>query len=235
MIKPLKILLVEHDKELASIIKNYLVSRGYSCVLCFDGEEALQCFKKERIDFVLADVNVPIIDGYDLAKEIKKSNRDVPIAFLGADIHQTEIIKGFNVGADDFISLPFSMEELGLRIEAIINRVKNNEKKQHTFKLGRYTLDPLHHVIVIDGREKRLTTKELELLYLFYEHKNRVVERSMALRRIWNTENYFNARNMDVYIGRLRNILCDDPCVYLENVHGIGYKLVVVPPSTETV
>lgn len=235
MLKPLKILLVEHDKDIASITKNFLVSRGYSCVLCFDGEEALQCFKKERFDFVLADVNVPIINGYDLAKEIKRNNKDIPIAFLGADIHQPEIIKGFNVGADDFISRPFSMEELGLRIEAIINRAKNHEKKPHTYKIGRYTLDTLHHVIVIDGREKRLTTKELELLYLFCEHKNRVVERSMALRRVWNNENYFNARNMDVYIGRLRNILCDDPCVYLENVHGIGYKLVVIPSPTETV
>lgn len=235
MIKPLKILLAEHDKDLASITKNYLVSRGYSCVLCFDGEEALHSFKKERFDFVLADIKVPIINGYELAKEIKKTNKDMPIAFLGADIHQPEIIKGFNVGADDFITRPFSMEELGLRIEAIINRVKKQEKRQHMYKFGRYTLDTLHHVIIIDGREKRLTTKELELLFLFYEHKNRIVERSLALRRVWNTENYFNARNMDVYIGRLRNILCDDPCVYLENVHGIGYKLVVIQSPTETV
>lgn len=235
MLKSFKILLVETDKELASITKNYLVSRGYSCVLCFDGEEALQYFWKERFDFVLADINAPIINGYDLAKEIKKSNRDIPIAFLGSDIHQTEIIKGFNVGADDIISRPLSMEELGLRVEAIINRAKNHEKKQHTYKFGRYTLDTLHHVIIIDGREKRLTSKEMELLYLFFEHKNHVVERSLALRRVWNSENYFNARNMDVYIGRLRNILCEDPCVYLENVHGVGYKLVVITPSAETI
>ena len=235
MIKTFKILLVEHDKELASITKNYLVSRGYSCVLCFDGEEALQYFRKERFDFVLADVNVPIVNGYDLAKEIKKSNRDMPIAFLGSDIHQHEIIRGFNVGADDFICRPFSMEELGLRVEAIISRAKNHEKRLHMYKFGRYTLDTLHHVLIINGHEKRLTTKEMELLYLFFEHKNRVVERSMALQRIWNSENYFNARNMDVYIGRLRNLLCDDPCVYLENVHGVGYKLVVISPSAETV
>ena len=235
MIKQFRILLAEHDKELASITKNFLVSRGYPTVACSDGEEALQHFRKERFDFVLIDVDVPVVNGYDLAREIKKRNRDIPIVFLGTDAHQPEIIKGFNLGADDFIVRPFSMEELGLRIEAIGNRAKNHEKRQNFYTFGNYTLDTLHHVLIVNGYEKRLTTKELELLYLLCEYKNRVVERSLALKRVWSTDNYFNARNMDVYVGRLRRILRRDSSVIIENVHGIGYKLVIVKPSAEQV
>lgn len=226
MIKTFKILLAERDREVASITKNFLVSRGYSIVICFDGEEALQQFRRERFDFVLADINIPVINGFDLVREIKSRNRDVPVICLGAARHQHEIAKGFHAGADDYITRPFSMEELGLRIEAISKWSKTNEKKQYKYNFGSYTIDTMHHVLIINGHEKRLTTKELELLCLLCEYKNRVVERSFALKRIWNIENYFNARNMDVYVGRLRNILCHDPTVYLENVHGIGYRLV---------
>lgn len=229
MNKSLKILLAERDKDIASIIKNYLVSRGYSTVLCSDGEEALHHFRKDRLDFVLVDTNITAISSFDLAKEIRHKNKDIPIVFIGANTHQSDIINAFNVGADDFITLPLSMEELGVRIEAINKRTKTNEQRQHFFTVGSYTLDTLHHVLVYNGRERKLTTKELDLLYLFCEYKNRVVERSLALKRVWNAENYFNARNMDVYIGRLRNMLCEDPCVKLENVHGVGYKLVVQP------
>ena len=232
MIKPFKILLAEHDKDIASITKNFLVSRGYLCVICFDGEEAMQVLRKEHFDFALVDINLPVVNGFDIIKAIKKKGRDTPVVFLGINTHQSEIIRGFHVGADDFITRPFSMEELGLRIEAIVHRMRNTEKKQHFYTFGRYTLDTLHHSLIIDGHEKRLTTKELELLYLFCEYKNRVVERSLALQRVWNTENYFNARNMDVYVGRLRTLLCHDPSVYLENVHGIGYRLVVLSSLT---
>lgn len=227
MVNFLKILLAEHDKEIASITKNYLVSHGYTTVMSFEGDRALQHFRKEQFDFIIADVDLPIVNGYDFVAEIRKKNKDIPIILLGANTHQTEIIKGFNAGADDFITRPFSMEELGLRIEAIQKRTKTFEKKQHIFTVGSYTLDTLHHVLIYNGTEKRLTTKELELLYLFCEYTNRVVERSYALKRVWNSENYFNARNMDVYVGRLRSMLGNDPNVQLENVHGIGYKLVV--------
>ena len=227
MTKPLKILLAEQDKDIASITKNYLVSRGYIAVMCHDGEEALNRFRRERIDFVLVDVGIPIINGFDLVIEIRKKSRDIPVVFLGANTHQSDIIRSFNVGADDFIARPFSMEELGMRIEAIHKRAKTYEKKQHIFTMGSYTLDTLHHVLIFKGRERRLTTKELDLLHLFCEYMNRVVERPYALRRVWNSDNYFNARNMDVYIGRIRNMLCEDPSVKLENVHGVGYKLIV--------
>ena len=176
MIKTLKILLAEQDRDLASITKNFLVSRGYSTALCFDGEEALQFFRKERFDFVIVDIKLPIINGYDFAREIRKRNRDIPIMFLGADTHRTEVIEGFHVGADDFIARPFSMEELGLRIQAICHRAKTNEKRLHIYKFGGYTLDTLHHTLIFNGQEKHLTKKELELLYLLFEYKNRVVD-----------------------------------------------------------
>ena len=229
MYKSLKILLAEQDKDLASITNNFLVARGYSTVLCYDGEEALHHFKKDRLDFILLDSAIPVINSFDLVKEIRHKNKDIPIVFIGANTRQNDIINAFNAGADDFITIPLSMEELGLRIEAINKRTKTNEQRQHFFNVGKYTLDTLHHVLVYNGRERRLTTKELDLLYLFCEYKNRVVERSLALKRVWNAENYFNARNMDVYIGRLRNMLCDDPNIKLENVHGVGYKLIVEP------
>lgn len=227
MNKSLKILLVEQDKDIASITKNYLVSRGYVIVMCHDGEEALIRFRKERFDFVLVDVNIPIVNGFDFAIEVRKKNMDIPIVFLSANPNQSAIIRGFHVGGDDFISLPLSMEELGMRIEAIHKRAKTYEKTQHIFNVGCYTLDTVHHVLIYKGREKRLTTKELDLLCLFCEYMNRVVERPYALRRVWHSDNYFNARNMDVYVGRLRNMLCEDPNVKLENVHGVGYKLIV--------
>lgn len=226
----LKILLVEHEKDMASIIKNYLLSCGYSTIVCHDGEEALQHFYKERLDFIIIDIGIPILSGIDLLSEIRRKNREVPVIFIGVNSHHSDIIKAFNNGADDFIYRPFSMEELGLRIEAIIKRAKNLEQIEHIFNFGGYTLDTLHHVLIYNGVPRRLTTKELDLLYLFCEYKNRIVERSLALKRVWNEENYFNARNMDVYIKRLRNILCEDPDVRLENVHGIGYKLVVNTP-----
>lgn len=227
MIKHLKILLAEQDKDIASITKNYLVSRGYSILLCSNGEEALECFQKERLDFVLIDVDIPVINGYDLASEIRRRNEDIPMMFIGAVTRQSEILRAFKSGADDFITRPFSMEELGLRIEAINKRIKTNEKPQRIITFGGFTLDTLHHVLIINGRKKKLTNKELDLLYLFCEYANRVVERSLALKRVWNSENYFNARNMDVYVRRLRNMLCEDPSVKLENVHGVGYKLVI--------
>ena len=227
MIQHLKILLAEQDKEIASITKNYLVSKGYSTVLCGNGEEALEYFRKERLDFVLIDVDIPVVSGFDVAIEIKKRNMDLPVVFLGANSRQAEIIRAFNAGADDFITRPFSMEELGVRIEAIKKRTRTYDKHQRIFNFGEYTLDTLHHVLIHKGKARRLTTKELELLYLFCEYANRVVERSVALQRIWNTENYFNARNMDVYVRRLRNKICEDPHVRLENVHGVGYRLVV--------
>lgn len=225
----LKILLAEHDTDLASITKNYLVTCGYPTQICLDGESALQLFRKEQFDFVLIDADITVISSIDLAKEIRQKNRFIPIVFIGTNPHQSEIIKAFNIGADDFLARPFSMEELGLRIKAIQKRAKTTENKQHYFNIGGCTLDTLHNVLSYNGKEKKLTSKELDLLCLLLEYKNRVVERPLALKRVWHSDNYFNARNMDVYVKRLRNILREDPSLKLENVHGVGYRLVIQP------
>lgn len=219
--------MAEEDKNLAMITKNFLFSHGYSTIVCFNGEEALQFFRKENFDFLLINMAVPIVSGFDVVLEVRRQNTEIPVIFVGAGVNQIDIIRGFQIGADDFIMLPYSMEELILRIKAIQKRVVIKEKNHHIINFGGFTLDTLHHVLIYKGKEKQLTTKELDLLYLFCEYKNRIVERSMALKKIWKEENYFNARNMDVYIVRLRNMLCEDPNVRLENVHGVGYRLIV--------
>lgn len=226
MFKRLNILLAEQDKDFASIIKNYLVSKGYAITICNNGEEALERFQNERLDFVLIDVNIPVISGFDITTAIRDKDNVLPVVFIGSHPHQMEILRAFNAGADDFVSLPFSMEELGLRIEAILKRLYTNERRQKIYKFGSYTLDTLHHELIHNGKARKLTVRELDLLTLFCKNVNKIVERATVLQHIWHTENYFNARNMDVYIRRLRNMLADDPNVRLENVHGVGYKLV---------
>lgn len=227
MIGPYNILLAECDGELATITKNYLASRGYPTIICNNGREALRCFRSEKLSFLIIDVALPYVNGFDVVREIRQINKEIPIILIGSNVKHSDIIKGFQVEADDFVSRPFSMEELGLRIEAIHKRLKISSQNQHLFALGRYTFDTMRHVLMFNGKERRLTTKEMDLLLLFYEYLNRVVERPVALKRIWNQENYFNARNMDVYIKKLRSMLCEDPNIKLENVHGVGYKLSV--------
>lgn len=227
MIRSLNILLAENDIDLAIITKNFFISNGYTTTVCEDKEEVLTTFSRDSFDFMLIDTAISQYEGFDLLAKIRKINRAVPIILLGTNVNQDDILLGFKLGADDIITRPFSMEELGLRIKAIMRRISMNEEKIHLFKIGKYTLDTLHHVLIFNGKEKKLTTKELDLLYLFCQYKNRIVERQLALKKVWKQENYFSARNMDVYIKRLRNMLSEDPDVQLENIHGVGYKLIV--------
>lgn len=227
MIRPINILLVENDNELSIITKNFLAANGYQTKISDTKESAMRQFSKEKFDFVLINTAISQGEGINLMLQIRKINRDVPIILLGTGVNQSDIISGFKMGADDVIVRPFSMEELGVRIEAIRKRMSIVLRNSHILKIGNYTLDTLHHVLSINGKEKKLTSKELDLLYLFCEYKNRVVERKLALKRVWNQENYFSARNMDVYIKRIRAMLSEDPNVQLENVHGVGYKLII--------
>ena len=227
MNKVIKILLVEGDKNLGYILKSYLMMRGYPTTLCFDGVEALEHYENEIYDFIISDVNLKGIDGYSLARRIREVDMNIPLVFLTSKSSRLDVSKGFDVGADDYITKPFSMEELQERIKAISRRIIPTAKSEHLFQLSTYTFDTVHHVLIRNGEEKRLTRKEMDLLYLFCESKNRVVERTFALQKIWNKANYFSARNMDVYINKIRKLLQDDPNVELQNVHGVGYKLVV--------
>lgn len=167
------------------------------------------------------------MDGFAMVKEIRSKDKDIPIIFLTAKSLQSDIIRGLELGADDYITKPFNMNELLLRIESIFKRIGIQAKSHHTFKIGTYVFDTIRRRLVRFGKEYKLTSKELDLLQLFCENMGKVVERPYALKVVWKEDNYFSARNMDVYVGRLRNILCDDPNIVLENVHGVGYKLVV--------
>lgn len=222
-----RVLLVENDKNLGYILKSYLMMRGYPTTLCFDGNEAMEHYENEIYDFIISGIDINGIDGFTLAQKVRENDKDIPFVFLTSKTSRIDVSKGFEVGADDYITKPFSMEELLDRIKAISRRCSPKACNEYMFQLASYTFDTIHHVLKRNGTVKRLTHKEMDLLYLFCEYKNRVVERSFALQRIWNKANYFSARNMDVYINKIRKLLEDDPNVELQNIHGIGYKLVV--------
>ena len=223
----IKIMLVEDDKNLGLILKSYLTVKGYPTTLCFSGEEALKHFDRERIDFMIVDVMMPGLDGFTLVEKLKKRNIDIPTIFLTGKSSRADVSQGFKVGCDDYIVKPFSMAELLERVRAISRRVILREKEQRIFKISSYTFDIARHVLIRNGVEKKLTTRELDLLFMFCEYMNRVVERTYALHRIWRKDNFFNARNMDVYISKIRKLLKDDPNIELQNIHGVGYRLVV--------
>ncbi len=223
----IRTLLVEGDKNLGFILKSFLVVKGYPVVLSRDGMEALNRFENEAFDFLILDTELPSIDGYSLAKKVREFDKEVPIIFISSKASRSDVSKGFEIGADDFVTKPFSIDELLDRIKAICRRTVLRAKSEHVFQIASYTFDGIRHVLIRNGVEKKLTNRELDLLYLFCEYKNRVVERSIALQRIWHKANYFNARNMDVYITKIRKLFKDDPNVELQNIHGVGYKLVV--------
>ncbi len=229
MKKNLKILLAEDDKNLGEILNTYMVAKGFIPTLCVNGEEAINAFMKESFDFCILDIMMPVKDGFTVAKEIRKKDKKVPILFLTAKSMQDDILKGFQMGADDYITKPFSMEVLLMRMNAIIRRTNVPEKttkKETSYKIGDFTFDNIRQVLVINNLEYKLTSKESELLKLLCENPNDVLDRSTALKEIWHDDSYFNARSMDVYITKLRKYLKEDSTVELINVHGTGFKLV---------
>ena len=223
------VLLAEDDPNLGTILKSYLEAKGFPTTLCVNGKEALNLFFKKNFDFCIVDIMMPIKDGFSVAKEIRKSNSNIPILFLTAKSLQDDILKGFKVGADDYLTKPFSMEELLVRMNAILRRANKNEKKKSTTKyiIGKFSFDATRQILLIDSKEQKLTSKETELLKLLCENINEVLDRSLALHKIWHDDSYFNARSMDVYITKLRKYLKQDPTIELINVHGVGFKLIV--------
>jgi DNA-binding response OmpR family regulator len=223
-----KILLAEDDKNLGVMLKNYLTVKSYETDLFGDGEKALNGFNKIHYDLCILDVMMPVMDGFTLAHEIRKLNRDIPIIFLTARSMKDDVLEGFKLGGDDYITKPFNMDELLFRIEAIMRRVKTKESfSQQTYTLGKYTFDSLKHLLYDDGTTYKLTTRETELLKMLCENANHVLERNYALNTIWEDDNYFNARSMDVYITKLRKYLKDEPSVEILNIHGKGFKLII--------
>lgn len=224
-----KLLVVEDDPNLGDILQEYLEMKGYEPTLCRDGEEGWSKFKKGKFDLCLLDIMMPKKDGFTLAKEIKKVEENLPILFLTAKNQKDDIIEGLKIGADDYITKPFSMEELLLRVNAILKRTHKSEDinplKVYTF--GGFTLH--YDEQFLDGPKGRhkLTSKENELIRLLASEINNLVNRSHALKQIWGDDSYFNARSMDVYLSKIRKLLKDDPKVQIITVHGEGFKLIV--------
>ena len=224
----LKILLCKDDENLGMLLREYLQAKGYQAVLCQDGEVGYREFAKGKFDIAVLDVMMPKKDGFTLAQEIRQANTEIPIIFLTARALKDDILEGFKIGADDYITKPFSMEELVLRIEAILRRVHGKKAKDATvFRIGRFVFDAQKQLLTIGEKQTKLTTKENELLALLCAHSNEILQRDFALKTIWIDDNYFNARSMDVYITKLRKHLKDDDQIEIINIHGKGYKLIV--------
>ena len=229
----LKILLCEDDENLGMLLREYLQAKGYATELCADGEAGYKAFLKNKFDICVLDVMMPKKDGFTMAQEIRSSNVDVPIIFLTAKTLKEDILEGFKIGADDYITKPFSMEELVFRIEAIMCRTKGKKSKESTvYHIGQFTFDTQKQLLCIGEEQRKLTTKENELLALLCSHANEILQRDFALKTIWIDDNYFNARSMDVYITKLRKHLKDDPKIEIINIHGKGYKL-ITPDDNE--
>ena len=223
-----KVLLAEDDKNLGNILKSYLEAKGYPATLCVNGQDAFLEFNKNKYDFCIVDVMMPVKDGFTLAKEIRNIDKKVPILFLTAKSMQEDKLKGFEIGADDYLTKPFNMEDLLARMEAILRRsiMEDEEPEGDTYVLGKMEFNFVRQTLSMGKEEVKLTSKEAALLKLLCQNLNDVVDRSVALNKIWLDDSYFNARSMDVYITKLRKYLKMDPAVELINVHGVGFKLV---------
>jgi DNA-binding response OmpR family regulator len=222
-----KILLVEDDRNLGIVIHDYLEMSDFKVMLAKNGQEGLDEFKQGSYNLVLLDVMLPLVDGFSVAEEIRKRDCETPIIFMTAKSLKEDRIKGFKLGADDYITKPFSTEELKLRINAVLRRIaKNNQVNQNiVFTIGRHTFDYTSHLLTSEGNERRLTKREAELLNLLCVNMNRILRRDIALKTIWGEDDYFMGRSMDVYITKLRKMLSTDPDVSIVNIHNTGFKL----------
>ena len=227
-----KILLCEDDENLGMLLREYLQAKGYATDLMPDGDAGYKAFMKNKYDICVLDVMMPKKDGFTLAHEIRQASAEVPILFLTAKTLKEDILEGFKIGADDYMTKPFSMEELLLRIEAILRRVRGKKNKEGViYKMGKFVFDTQKQLLILGDSVTKLTTKESELLSLLCSHANNILERNHALKTIWIDDNYFNARSMDVYITKLRKHLKADPAIEIINIHGKGYKIII--PNTK--
>ncbi|MBK7308111.1 MAG: response regulator transcription factor [Chitinophagaceae bacterium] len=227
-VKP-QILLCEDDTNLGMVLKNYLELNDYNVTLERDGKLGLAAFQREKFDLCLLDVMMPNMDGFTLAEEIRDVNPDVPLFFLSAKTMKDDIIQGYKLGADDYITKPFDSEVLLHKIKAILKRNEelHREEVNAEYDLGKYHFNPRLRELIIDGKTQTLSPKENELLKMLSEYKNDLLSREIALKKIWGSDTYFNGRSMDVYIAKLRKYLREDPAIEIVNIHGNGFRLVV--------
>ncbi|MES2328518.1 MAG: response regulator transcription factor [Bacteroidota bacterium] len=223
-----KILLCEDDANLGMVLKNYLELNDYDVTLERDGRLGLAAFQREKFDICLLDVMMPNMDGFTLAEEIRDVDPDIPLFFLSAKTMKEDIIQGYKLGADDYITKPFDSEVLLLKIKAILkrNEEENRISDNIEFDLGRFHFNPKLRELKHDEMTQTLSPKENELLKMLAEHKNDLLPRERALKKIWGSDTYFNGRSMDVYIAKLRKYLKDDTNIEIVNIHGNGFRLV---------
>ncbi len=228
------ILLVEDDSNLGSLLSEYLEIKGYDVTHCPDGEVGKQTFGSKNYDLCILDVMLPKVDGFSLAKYIRERNVDVPIIFLTAKSMKEDRLEGFSLGADDYVTKPFSVEELLMRVKAVLKRTQNAQqqaREQAKYQVGGYVFDAEQRILTYANESRNLTHKESELLKTLCASTGMVVRRSDALKKIWGDDNYFNGRSMDVFVTRLRKYLKNDSNVQIVNVHGMGFKLTVLGQS----
>lgn len=226
------ILIVEDEQALGILLKENLKSKGFTVKLCKDGMDGWNTFKTERFDLCILDVNMPKMDGFELAKNIREKNEVVPIIFLTANSAQDDKIKGFDYGADEYITKPFNLDELVARMKAILKRTQYVAQplttQNETITFGKLELDATYHKLKVNGEEKKVSTTEAELLKLFISNSNNLLTRNAILLKVWGRDDYYTARNLDVYINKLRKLIKGDDSVEISNIHGSGFILAEV-------
>ncbi len=231
MEKVTRILLAEDDLNLGQLLQNFLQSKGFKVSLAQNGKIAFEKFNRDEFDFCIFDIMMPEMDGFTLAKEVREIDKKVPILFLSAKAMKEDKLEGFSIGADDYLTKPFQMEELLARINAILRRVPSNPVQDNgNIEIGSIKYEPEFRMLYLKDEVKKLTTKENQLLQLLVKNKNEILDRHATLRAIWGDDNYFNGRSMDVYIAKLRKALREDSNIEIMNVHGKGFKLIVKEP-----
>ncbi|GAB7086285.1 response regulator transcription factor [Marinifilum fragile] len=230
MAEPIKILLVEDETNFGAVMKNYLEISDFEVTLCINGKEGLKAFTSHPFDLCILDVMMPEMDGYTLAREIKHKDSDMPIIFLTAKTLKEDIIQGYRLGADDYITKPFDSELLIYKIKAILSRNNGNSSSysKSVFRIGKFSFDSNLRILSINNVEQKLSPKEAELLKLLAENLNQILPRETALKSIWGDDNFYTTRSMDVYVTKLRKYLKADPDLSIENIHGSGFRLLQI-------
>ncbi|WP_299051506.1 response regulator transcription factor [uncultured Polaribacter sp.] len=221
----IKVLLAEDEESLGMIVKESLESRGFNVFHAKNGIEALEIYQSEKIDILVLDVMMPLKDGFTLAKEIREENSLIPIIFLTAKSQASDVVEGFNHGGNDYLKKPFSMEELIIRIKALLSRITLQPNLQH-LQIGHFTFNKTKQILEFQSEITQLTHRESELLFYLYQKKNQVLDRSFILNKLWGNDDFFNARSMDVFITKLRKKLKKDTSIQIINIRGYGYKLI---------
>ena len=221
----IKILLAEDEASLGMIVKESLESRDFNVFLASNGEEAFKIYQKEKLDILVLDVMMPKKDGFTLAKEIRLQNKRIPIIFLTAKSQTSDVLEGFQLGGNDYLKKPFSMEELIVRIKSLLNR-SEFQINLETIEIGKYQFNFTKQTLSFNEKTFQLTSREAELLFQLSEKKNELLDRTFILNKLWGNDDFFNARSMDVFISKLRKKLQQDPNIQIINVRGFGYKLI---------